>query len=200
MTLQANLTNRDATRMPHPLVKSELRAAARRGPPARDRPGDVPGLAAAEGPAFVSIPMDDSNAEVDEAAVALQTSRTVVGRAVAHADDVRTLADRRRRASNPALVAGPDLDSEHGRAAAVALAEAQGLTGLGDPGSGAAAGSGPRGPSELRRHPAARRSARWARRSPPTTWSIVPARRCSPTTRTSRARCWPRARRCRHHV
>ena len=31
MTLQANLTNRDATRMPHPLRQVELRAAARRG-------------------------------------------------------------------------------------------------------------------------------------------------------------------------
>src|ERR687894_884194 len=75
MTLQANLANRDATRMPHPLVKWSYE------PP---RAEDVPHAIARatylaslppKGPAFVSIPMDDWHAEVDEAAVALQTSR-----------------------------------------------------------------------------------------------------------------------------
>src|SRR5918994_645334 len=59
MTMQANLTNRDATRMPHPFVKWSYE------PP---RAEDVP-LALAHGmqiaslpprgPAFVSLPMDD---------------------------------------------------------------------------------------------------------------------------------------------
>ena len=67
ITLQANLTNRDATRMPHPLVKWSYE------PP---RAEDVP-LALAHGahlaglpprgPVFVSLPMDDWYAEVDEA-------------------------------------------------------------------------------------------------------------------------------------
>ena len=67
MTLQANLTNRDAIRMPHPLVKWAYE------PP---RAEDVP-LALAhgahlaslppQGPVFVSMPMDDWDAEVDEA-------------------------------------------------------------------------------------------------------------------------------------
>src|SRR6058998_4204114 len=73
MTLQANLTNRDAARMPHPLVKWSYE------PP---RAEDVPhALARAihmaslppRGPAFVSIPMDDWGAEVDAGAVAHQT-------------------------------------------------------------------------------------------------------------------------------
>src|SRR5204862_7416033 len=77
MTLQANLTNRDATRMPHPLVKWSYE------PP---RAADVPhALARAihlaslppRGPAFVSIPMDDWDAEVDEDAVRHQTTRAV---------------------------------------------------------------------------------------------------------------------------
>src|SRR5919199_5505708 len=81
MTLQANLTNRDATRMPHPLVKWSFE------PP---RAQDVPhALARAmhtaslppKGPVFVSIPMDDWDADVDDAAVAHQTARTVDGRA-----------------------------------------------------------------------------------------------------------------------
>src|SRR5947209_10712968 len=69
MTLQANLTNRDAARMPHPLVKWSYE------PP---RSEDVPhALARAinaaslppRGPAFVSIPMDDWDAAVENDAV-----------------------------------------------------------------------------------------------------------------------------------
>src|SRR3954468_2589422 len=66
MTLQANLTNRDAARLPHPLVKWSYE------PP---RAEDVPlALARAthlaslppRGPVFVSLPMDDWRAEVDD--------------------------------------------------------------------------------------------------------------------------------------
>ncbi len=127
MTLQANLTNRDATRMPHPLVKWSYE------PP---RAADVPhALARAthlaalppRGPTFLSIPMDDWDAEVDADAVRHATGRTVGGRATADPDAVATLAARLTAARSPVLVAGPDLDSEAGWAAAVALAEAHGL-------------------------------------------------------------------------
>src|SRR5256714_6922474 len=83
MTLQANLTNRDAARMPHPLVKWSYE------PP---RAEDVPhALARAvhlaelppRGPVFVSIPMDDWDREVDDDAMGYQTSRSVSGRTVA---------------------------------------------------------------------------------------------------------------------
>src|SRR5436305_3164460 len=92
MTMQANLTNRDAARMPHPLVKWSYE------PP---RAEDVPhALARAthmaelppRGPTFVSIPMDDWAADVDESAVAHQTGRNVTGRAVADPEVVRDLA------------------------------------------------------------------------------------------------------------
>src|SRR5438034_6247822 len=94
MTLQANLTNRDATRMPHPLVKWSYE------PP---RAEEVPhALARAihsatlppKGPAFVSIPMDDWAAEVDADAVAHASGRFVVGAAVA---DPQAVADVARR-------------------------------------------------------------------------------------------------------
>jgi benzoylformate decarboxylase len=120
MTLQANLTNRDATRMPHPLVKWSYE------PP---RAEDVPhALARAihlaslppRGPAFVSIPMDDWDAEVDDDAVRHQTTRSVSARA---APDVRPLADRLGKASNPVMIAGPDVDASGAWDAAVALAE-----------------------------------------------------------------------------
>src|SRR5919112_2469581 len=80
MTLQANLTNRDAIRMPHPLVKWSYE------PP---RAEDVPHAIARgahlaslppRGPVFVSVPMDDWDGEVDAEAVAHQTKRQVVGR------------------------------------------------------------------------------------------------------------------------
>jgi benzoylformate decarboxylase len=127
MTLQANLTNRDAARMPHPLVKWSYE------PP---RAEDVPhALARAihvaslppRGPAFVSIPMDDWGAEVDEDAVAHQTSRSVDGRVQPGPERVKELAGRLSSASRPVLVVGPDVDASGAWDAAVALAEKQRL-------------------------------------------------------------------------
>ncbi len=127
MTLQANLTNRDAIRMPHPLVKWAYE------PP---RAEDVP-LALAHGahlaslpprgPVFVSLPMDDWEAEVDEADARAAIDRTVTGRTVAAPEAVRALAERLDAAANPVFVAGPDIDASGGWDAAVALAERQRL-------------------------------------------------------------------------
>jgi benzoylformate decarboxylase len=127
MTLQANLTNRDATRMPHPLVKWSYE------PP---RAQDVPhALARAihvcslppRGPAFVSIPMDDWSAQVDDDAVAHQTSRTVSGAALPGPEAIARLCERLRAAERPALVAGPEIDAGGGFQAAIRLAERQRL-------------------------------------------------------------------------
>jgi benzoylformate decarboxylase len=127
MTLQANLTNRDATLMPQPLVKWSYE------PP---RAEDVP-LALAHGvhlaslpprgPVFVSLPMDDWYAEVDEADAREAVARRVNGRAVAEPEAVRRLAEHLNGASNPVLVAGPDIDASGGWDAAVGLAERQRL-------------------------------------------------------------------------
>ncbi len=127
MTMQANLTNRDAIRMPHPLVKWSYE------PP---RAEDVP-LALAHGihlaslpplgPVFVSIPMDDWGAEVDEADAREVIARRVNGRAAADPDAVRRLAKHLDAASNPVLVAGPDIDASGAWDLAVGLAERQRL-------------------------------------------------------------------------
>jgi len=127
ITLQANLTNRDAIRMPHPLVKWSYEPA---------RPEDVP-LALAHGahlaslpprgPVFVSLPMDDWYAEVDEADAREAIGRSVSGRAVADPEAVRALAERLDSAANPVMVAGPDIDASGGWEDAVALAERQRL-------------------------------------------------------------------------
>lgn len=124
--MQANLTNRDATRMPHPLVKWSYE------PP---RAADVPhALARAihtttlppKGPAFVSIPMDDWYEEADPA-TAYALARSTTGRAAADPAAVADLGRRLEEAENPVLVAGPDIDASGAWDLAVALAERQGL-------------------------------------------------------------------------
>src|SRR5918999_1368813 len=123
MTLPANLANRDAARMPHPLVKWSYE------PP---RAEDVPhSLARAthlasmppRGPVFVSIPMDDWEAEVDRDAVRHQLGRSVVARATADHAAVRDLAERLGSAKAPVMVVGPEVDAAGGWDAAVAMAE-----------------------------------------------------------------------------
>jgi benzoylformate decarboxylase len=127
VTMQANLTNRDATRVPHPFVKWSYE------PP---RAEDVPAALARAihhatlppgGPAFVSIPMDDWNVEADDAETARAIARQVNGRAVADPEAVRDLATRLEAAQNPVLVVGPDVDISGAWEAAVALAERQRL-------------------------------------------------------------------------
>ena len=127
VTLEANLTNRDATRMPHPLVKWSYE------PP---RAEDVPLALAraihlaetpAKGPTFVSVPMDDWDAEAPAAELEQLMKRSVVARAALPAGQVEVLAKRLEAAENPVLVAGPDIDAAGGWEAAVALAEKQRL-------------------------------------------------------------------------
>src|SRR5205814_3842472 len=94
MTLQANLTNRDAVRMPHPLVKwSYEPPRAEEVPHALARAIHLASLPP-RGPAFVSVPMDDWDTEVDDGAVIHQTTRAVRGRARPGPDQVRELAER----------------------------------------------------------------------------------------------------------
>lgn len=128
ITLQANLTNRDATRMPHPLVKWSYE------PP---RAQDVPhALARAihtaalppKGPTMLSVPMDDWGQEIQrEDHLGMELTRAV---SYAGAPDEQTLDELARAlqtATAPALVAGPDIDASGGWEAAIALAERQRL-------------------------------------------------------------------------
>ncbi|HTW41515.1 MAG TPA: benzoylformate decarboxylase [Solirubrobacteraceae bacterium] len=127
ITMEANLTNRDATIGPQPYVKWSHE------PP---RAQDVP-LAIAraihhasqppKGPAFVSIPMDDWEAPADEDIARNALARTVNARAVPDPQALERLARAIERAGNPVLVAGPDIDAGGGWDAAVALAEKQRL-------------------------------------------------------------------------
>src|SRR3954471_9475388 len=87
--LQATLTNRDAIRMPHPLVKWSFEPArAEDVPLALARAAHVASLPP-KGPAFVSIPMDDWRAEVDDGDVRQAIARSVTGRAAPDPEAVR---------------------------------------------------------------------------------------------------------------
>jgi len=127
ITMQANLTNRDAIEVPKPYVKYSHE------PP---RAADVPfALAQAihnatlppAGPAFVSIPMDDWLVEVQPVDYASQITRTVGGRAQPEPEQIAALAERLRAAERPVFVAGPDIDASGGWDAAVELVESQRL-------------------------------------------------------------------------
>jgi benzoylformate decarboxylase len=135
ITMQANLTNKDATRVVHPFVKWSFE------PP---RPQDVPhALARAihtaslapKGPAFVSLPMDDWNVEAEEGADAA-VERTSEPRSGPDPDAIKALAKRLEEASNPVLVAGPDIDASGGWDDAIALAERQKLPVFASPATG----------------------------------------------------------------
>jgi benzoylformate decarboxylase len=127
ITIEANLTNREATVGPQPYVKWSHE------PP---RAQDVPRAIARaihhaslppRGPAFVSIPMDDWDADADPDIVANATARTVTGRALPDAQALERLARALEQAQRPVLVAGPEIDASGGWDAAVALAERQRL-------------------------------------------------------------------------
>jgi len=127
LTMEANLTNRDAIRMPDPLVKWSYE------PP---RAEDVPhALARAihaatlppRGPSFVSIPMDDWEAEVDGAYARHAIERATAARAAPDPEAIADLARRLEDAKRPAMVAGPEIDAANAWDQAVALAERQGL-------------------------------------------------------------------------
>jgi benzoylformate decarboxylase len=127
VTLQANLTNRDATRLPHPFVKWSYEP-----PRAADVPaalGRATHLATLppRGPVFVSVPMDDWGEEVDDGDAKSAIERSVVGRAAPDPASMRSLAERLNTAENPTLVVGPDVDAAGAWEAAVGLAERQRL-------------------------------------------------------------------------
>jgi len=127
ITMEANLTNRDATIGPQPYVKW-----AHEPPRAQDVPHAIAraihhASLPPRGPAFVSIPMDDWNAEADEDLQRSALARAVRGRAMADPSALEELAGMLHDARNPVFVAGPDIDASGGWEAAVALVERQRL-------------------------------------------------------------------------
>jgi len=136
ITIEANLTNRDATVGPQPYVKWSHE------PP---RAQDVPGAIARaihhaslppKGPTFVSIPMDDWNADADADRSGAAIARRVVGRAAPDEPALADVAQRLSAAVSPVMIAGPDIDAAGGWHAAIALAEKQRLPVWASPATG----------------------------------------------------------------
>jgi benzoylformate decarboxylase len=123
MTMQANLTNRDATRVPLPFVKWSYEPPRAQDVPAALARGIHHASLPPKGPAFVSLPMDDWGVEIDFADVRHVIERSVTGRAAPDPEAVRALAKRLEAARSPVLVAGPDVDASGAWDTAVALAE-----------------------------------------------------------------------------
>jgi benzoylformate decarboxylase len=127
LTLQANLTNHRATEVPQPYVKWSFEPPrAQDVPHALARATHIASLPP-QGPAFVSLPMDDWGAEVDADEARRAITRQVSGRAAADPAAVRALARRLERARNPVMIAGPGIDAAGAWDDAVALAERQRL-------------------------------------------------------------------------
>ena len=127
MAIQANLTNRDATRVTDPYVKFAFEPAR-----AEDVPlalGHAIHLATLppKGPVMVSIPMDDWDYEVGATEAQLVIDREVGGRASPDPIEVERLAARIAGATNPVMIAGPDIDASGAWDEAIRLAEGQAL-------------------------------------------------------------------------
>jgi benzoylformate decarboxylase len=135
ITMQANLTNRDATRVVHPFVKWSFEPPRAQDVPAAVARAIHTASLAPRGPAFVSLPMDDWNEEADpQSGHAIE--RIAEPRFGPDPDAIRSLAKRLEEASNPVLVAGPDIDVAGAWDDAVALAERQRLPVFASPAPG----------------------------------------------------------------
>ena len=109
----------------------------------------------AKGPAFVSVPMDDWEAEVTDADADAAIDRGVAARSGPDPDAMTVLAEKLDAATNPVFVAGPDIDAAGAWETAVALVERLNLPVFAIPAPGGGR-PGPRGASQLPRRAAAR--------------------------------------------
>jgi benzoylformate decarboxylase len=127
ITIEANLTNRDATAGPQPYVKySHEPARAQDVPTALARAIHAASLPP-RGPTFVSIPMDDWGQEADSDRALQAARRRVSGRAAPDPGALAELARRLADARSPMLVAGPEIDAAGAWEAAIELAVKQRL-------------------------------------------------------------------------
>ncbi len=135
ITMQANLTNRDATRVVHPFVKWSFEPPrAQDVPHALARAIHTASLAP-KGPAFVSLPMDDWTEEAD-AESSHVVERVAEPRMGPEPAAVESLAQRLTASKSPVLVAGPDIDASGAWNDVVALAERQRLPVFASPATG----------------------------------------------------------------
>jgi benzoylformate decarboxylase len=124
VTIEANLTNRDAILGPMPHVKYSHEPPRAQDVPTALARAIAHTMIAPRGPAFVSIPMDDWAADIDPDRSRHAVARSVHGRVAPDPEALAGLAARLDRAASAVLVAGPGIDVAGVWASAVALAEA----------------------------------------------------------------------------
>jgi benzoylformate decarboxylase len=118
LALEPWLVNREATELPRPYVKwSHEPTRAEDVPAAIERAYHI-AMAPPRGPVFVSIPMDDWDADVEP-----RVARRVVSRVEPNAEALAETAAALSAAANPMLVVGGGVDRAGGWEAAVRLAE-----------------------------------------------------------------------------
>ncbi|MFL5906922.1 MAG: benzoylformate decarboxylase, partial [Solirubrobacterales bacterium] len=135
ITMEANLTNRDATRVVDPFVKWSFEPPRAQDIPHAIARGIHSAGIAPKGPAFVSLPMDDWNEDADPESRHM-IDREIEPRSGPDPAAIETLAKRLASASNPVMVAGPEIDASGGWDDAVALAERQKLPVFASPAPG----------------------------------------------------------------
>src|SRR5262247_2714690 len=100
VTMQANLTNRDATRLPHPLVKWSYEPPRAEDVPQALARGIHTASLPPKAPTFVSLPMDDWNEDADPQS-SHAIARMAESRSGPHPESIRSLARRLEEASSP---------------------------------------------------------------------------------------------------
>ena len=123
LTLEGQLTSRNAIDLPRPLVKWAFEAPDAASVPAVIARAAHFAAAAPSGPVFVSIPLDDWRAEANDDQTSSLIGRHVAAQPIPQQDQLRALADRLNAAQNPLFVMGSDVDTELGWKAGVKLSE-----------------------------------------------------------------------------
>ena len=131
LTLEGQLTSRNAIDLPRPLVKWAFEAPDAASVPAVISRAAHFAAAAPSGPVFVSIPLDDWRAEANDDQTSSLIRRHVAAQPIPQEHELRALAARLNAARNPLFVMGADIDTEPGWKAGVKLSELCGACVLG---------------------------------------------------------------------
>ena len=123
LTLEGQLTSRNAIDLPRPLVKWSFEAPDAASVPAVIARAAHFAAAAPSGPVFVSIPLDDWRAEANDDQTSSLIGRHVAAQPIPQQDELKALADRLNAAHKPLFVMGSDVDTELGWKAGAKLSE-----------------------------------------------------------------------------
>jgi len=123
LTLEGQLTSRNAIDLPRPLVKWSFEAPNPASVPAVIARAAHFAAAAPSGPVFVSIPLDDWRAEANDDQTSSLVGRHVAAQPIPQQDQLKALAERLNAAHKPLFVMGSDVDTELGWKAGVKLSE-----------------------------------------------------------------------------